>query len=90
MSIKKSIKNPFVGFSVEQVMIAESCSYAIQVGNDFYIHDGQLVFSKKTAQTLYNKILAQVVDKIYNGDKKQKAHAHRIMATLKVMPLRIS
>lgn len=87
---EKKQKSPFVSFSIEEVMASEAISYVIQVGSDFYCHDGRMVFSKKTAVTFYNKILEQVVHAMNNGDKKQKEHANRVLRNLKILPLRIN
>lgn len=83
-------KSPFKSFTVEEVFNAEATNYTIQVGSDFYCHDGGMVFSKKTAALFYNKILGQVINMMNNGNTKQKQSAHRILRNLKVLPLRIN
>lgn len=90
MSKTKEPKSPFKHFSVEEVFAAESCSYVILVGTDFYVNQGRMVFSKQAAARYYNHILNQVVDLMRNGTKKQKEHANRVIMSLKVLPLRIS
>ena len=82
-------KSPFRGFSIEEVLASEAVSYVIQVGSDFFHHEGMMVFSKKTAITYYNRVLAQVVEAMHKGDKKERQHAHRVMLNLKILPLRI-
>lgn len=86
----KTDKSPFLGFTTEEVLASEACSFVIQVGSDFFVHDGMMVFSQKSAVTYYNKILVQVIDVMNNGNKKQKEHAQRVLWGLKILPLRIN
>lgn len=90
MPLSKAAKSPFVGFSVEEVLSAEACSYVILVGTDFYVRKGQMVFTKRTAVKYYNEVLTEVVNQMYNGSAKQKANANRVLLSLCILPLRIN
>lgn len=90
MAKKKVSTSPFRGYSVEEVLESEACSYVIQVGSDLFEKDGMLVFSKKNAITHYNRILKQVYGYLDSGTRKEKESAKRVLMNLRVLPLRIN
>lgn len=83
-------KSPFQNYTVAEVMLAESCSYVIQVGSDLFSNDGKLVFSKKSAIMYYNKILNSLMDVIDGGDEEERADAMKCLRSLHIHPLRIN
>jgi hypothetical protein len=82
--------SPFVGYTVAEVMYAEHTTYAIQVGSDFYVHNGKITFSQKTAVTLYNKVLMNLIDVVNNGTTKQRKKALFCLSTLQILPFRLN
>jgi hypothetical protein len=83
-------RGPFVGYTVAEVMYAEHTTYAIQVGSDFYVHNGKITFNQRTAVTLYNKVLTNLIDVVNNGTTKQRKKALFCLSTLQILPFRLN
>lgn len=82
-------KSPYIGYTLEEIQEAEATAYVIQVGSDMFHYKGNYTFSHKSAIYFRNKIVANLVDLIENGDEDQKKNAHRCMLALHVRPLRV-
>lgn len=88
--MKKKRKDPFVNYTTEQIFISESMLFVIQMGKDvFEDHEGQWFFVEKTVKKHYNRILVELMDNLYHGDKKQQKHAMKLMENFKILPLRM-
>lgn len=87
MGIKE--KSPFIGFSIQEINVAERNSFVIQVGNDFYSKDGSFVFTLAQAQKSYEILLLNIIDTINGGTPKQRAAALNCLARLHIMPLKL-
>jgi hypothetical protein len=83
-------KNPFIGYTVAEVFYAENTTYAIQVGTDFYVHNGKITFNRKAAVAHYNKILNNLIHIVNSGTAKQRKTAMFCLSTLQVVPFRLS
>jgi hypothetical protein len=81
-------KGPFRGFTIEDVIEAETHGFAVQLGNDFYSKNGSFVFSYSEANKHYKNILSKIVYAINNGTNKQQKDALRCLVNFKVLPLR--
>jgi hypothetical protein len=90
MSKNKKDKSPFVGYTVQEVLYAESVTFYIRVGIDFYVHNGKMTFNYKAAVSHYNKILNELVRAITVGTAKQRKNALFCLETLQILPLRLS
>lgn len=86
---KKKEKSPYKNFTLEEVMTAESNSYVIQIGEDFFSYEGDYTFSKNGAEHYYDQILNGLNDLLENGDETEKEDAFKSLLLLKVYPLRI-
>jgi len=84
-----SKKSPFVGYSEDEVLSIEAVTYVIVVGSNFYIKDGNFVFTKKSAAYHYNKILRELVGQLVNGDDDEKKNARRVLNNFRIEPLRL-
>ena len=82
-------KNPFVSYTIEEIFASEATTYVIQVGADLFGVKGRRIFTKVSAVRYYNKILKELCDQLKNGDAAQKENAKRVLADLKVLPLRV-
>jgi hypothetical protein len=82
-------KNPFVGYTLDEIREAEATAYVIQVGSDMFRYKGNYTFSYKSAVYFRNKILDNLMDLINNGDQDQKDNAFRVLKSLQILPLRI-
>jgi hypothetical protein len=86
---KNKLKNPYLNFTLDELARAESCCYAIQLGNDFYSHNDQCVFKKSQIIRHYNKILDELVYLLNNGSEKEKKKARFYIERFHVHPLRV-
>lgn len=84
-----SKKNPFVGFTLEEALNAESNAYTIQVGDDFVLYNGEFAFSKKQTAALYNQIKNELVAKFYSKNIKERVFARQCLLNFRILPLRI-
>lgn len=82
-------KSPFRGFTLDEVLEAESNSFVIQLGNNFYEKEGSFTFSIKEAEKYYDVLLDNILYTIDNGAEKQRKAALSCLATLKILPLRL-
>lgn len=82
-------KGPFKSYSIEDVKEAESNSFVIQFGQDFFSEDGDFVFTAPQAEKHYNKLLTNIIKMLNEGTEKQRRHALNCLARLEVRPLRI-
>lgn len=85
-----SKKSPYNNYSVAEIMLAESCSYVIQVGKDLFSYEGRMIFNKKTSIVHYNKILNNLMDIIDGGDDEERNDAIKCLGSLHILPLRIN
>lgn len=85
----KPEKSPFVGYSVEEIFSSEAVSWVVQIGDDVYAHQGQIVFDKKVATHLYTKFLKSFRYLLENGTEQEKKESLRVISSLKMMPLRV-
>jgi len=83
-------KSPFKGFTIKEVFAAESTTYIIQVGSDFFSYKGNFAFSKRGAAIFYGKILKHLQYIIRNGNKQESIEAKECLKTLRIIPLRIN
>lgn len=82
-------KNPFIGYTTEEIMASEAVTYVIQVGSDVFNSNGNWFFNKKSAQIHYGKILRMLLAQLNGGTKKERENAQRVLNSFKVLPLRI-
>ena len=82
-------KSPFKGFTIAEVNKAERNSYVLQIGNDFYAKDGEMIFTLAQAEKYYDTLLVNILHTIDNGNAKQKAAAMKCLARLHIQPLRL-
>ena len=82
-------KNPYKGFTTEEVNRAEANSFVIRIGNDYYNKDGNFTFSLKQAEKYYEILLHNILITIDEGTPKQKKAALACLAKLHIEPLRI-
>lgn len=82
-------KEPFVNYTVEEVLAAEACSFVVIAGSDVFDSKGRWVFDKNGAIRQHNKILREVMRIINTGTKAQQKNAKRVLDTLRIEPLRI-
>lgn len=81
-------KNPFVNYTIEEILASEASAYVIVVGSDFYMANGQWAFSRASAVRHYNKILAELMRQWAHGTKKEQKNAMRVMRNFRIDPLR--
>lgn len=92
MAKRKKIKekNPFIGFTLEELEKIEMTYYTISIGMDFYSYDGYYTFSKEEVGPVYDEILNDLKSVIKNPkSKKSKEDAIRYLGTLRVQPFRL-
>lgn len=82
-------KNPYKGFTTEEVNRAESNSFVIRIGNDFYQKDGNFTFSLKQAEKYYSILLQNILITLDEGTPRQKKAALACLVRLHIEPLRI-
>ena len=82
-------RSPFVGYTEEEVIAFETCTYILQVGSDIYDVRGQCVFNKKSAYIHYGKVMRELLDQLRCGNEAEKKDAGRILMNLKVLPLKL-
>ena len=82
-------KSPFVSYTFEEIMDHEAVTYVVQLGTDVWNVKGQWAFNKKSANMYYNKILRQIMHTLRTGNEKQIHNAKIMLATLRILPLRI-
>lgn len=82
-------KSPFRGYDVQDVFDTEASHFALQLGNDYYSKNGDLVFSKKDVEKHYTTILSKILDAIHSGNEKNRANAIKCLETFRVHKLRI-
>jgi len=87
--IKPVRKSPFVGYTVEEVVSSEAVLFMVQVGKNVLEIDGQYFFLRKAAVTHYNRILKDLIIRIYNGDDKAQKQAKSVLPYLRIVPLRL-
>ncbi len=81
-------KNPFKNFSLSEINKIERSFYLIQIGNDFYSHDGDFIFSASEAEKYYEMLLQNILNTIDNGNNKQRAAAMKCLIRLHILPLK--
>lgn len=82
-------KNPFVGHTIEEIVAHEATTYIIQIGKDLFNVRGKWLFDKKKAEFYYKKAMKALIFQIRNGEKQDRKDAARLLANLKILPLRI-
>lgn len=88
--MSKKAKSPFVTYTVDQIFTSESMLYSIRVGqNVFESKDGQTFFPAKGANRIYNKIVNDLLDKIYHGTIKEQKISKKLLAFVRIEPLRM-
>jgi hypothetical protein len=82
--------NPFVTYSLAQVEISESTLYMVQLGRNVYeSEEGQFFWPQSGINRKYNKIVNDLLDKIYHGTIKEQRQAKAMLPYLRVVPLRL-
>lgn len=90
MSSKKE-KSPYGEHSVKDVIMAETDTYYIQLGDDLFCSEsGKLAFKKERAEFYLDQILEGLRDMKLNGTKKEKEDAHNMLLHLRIYPFRIN
>ena len=82
-------RSPFKGYSIAEINKAERNSFVIQIGNDLYSKDGEMVFSLSQAEKYYDTLLVNILHTIDNGTAKQKVAAMKCLARLHILPLKL-
>jgi hypothetical protein len=82
-------KQPFIGFTEEEIFRAEANSYVILIGNDFYSKDGDFAFSKQQAEKYYDILMENILRTLDEGTEKQRIAAMKCLARLQILPLRV-
>jgi len=84
-----STKNPFVSYTVEEILNAERDSFVVQIGYDLYRNKKkEHIFSRAEAEKHYNLILRNILHSIAHGDAKQRTSATRCLSGLSILPFR--
>lgn len=86
---KKSEKNPYVSYSIEDVAKVEAGYYVIRVGSDLFSYNGKMAFDKKNADNYYQQVWDGLIDLIKNGGELEKEDAMHCLMHLQMFPLRI-
>ncbi len=84
----KKIDSPYRKYSIEQITQVEAGHYVIQVGDDFFSHNGKVGFSLQRAETFYLDIMSGLMDIQKNGSDLEKEDATKCLLLLKMYPLR--
>ena len=82
-------KESFKNFTIAEVNRAERDSYVVQIGNDFYSKDGDMVFTAAQAGKYYETLLDNIVYTLDSGNAKQRAAAMKCLEKLRVYSLRL-
>ena len=82
-------KNPFVGYTPEEVFAAEAMCFVVIAGHGIFYNDNEWVFDKKTAIRYYTKIAKEASRQLLQGTKKEQKAARHILGNLRIEPLRI-
>lgn len=84
---KKGEKNPYP-YPIADLNIAEQ-SFCVQVGVDFYIMDGVMVFPPEIINDVRDAIVKELRDMLENGTEEEKNDARYAFASFYVVPLRV-
>lgn len=82
-------KNPFVTYTVEQILKFEKITYVVVAGMDFYDVKGNYFFKKSAAVRHYNTIRRELMNQAETGTPKQQKNARRVLRNLRIEPMRI-
>jgi hypothetical protein len=85
----RNLKSPFKNFTLEEIQRAESNSFVIQIGNDFYNKNGDFTFTIGQAEKYYEILLENILITLDEGTPKQKKAALSCLARLHILPLRL-
>lgn len=90
MGNSKKEKSPYGKHSFEDVLVAESGHYYIQLGDDmFESENGKMAFNKDRAEHFFNQLRKGLDDLKEHGTQEQKEEASWMLYHLKMYPLRI-
>jgi len=90
MSDEKDPKNPYVTYTLEEIMQIEAGHYFIQVGTDIFSDDGKMAFSKDRAEHLYDNILKDLTIMKKDGTELEQADAQGCLLFLQIHKMRIN
>lgn len=88
MNMSKA-KSPFKGFTVAEINKAERNSYVLQIGNDFYSVDGDMVFTANQVEKYYDNLMVNILHTLDSGNEKQRIAAMKCLSRLHILPLRL-
>jgi hypothetical protein len=86
---KEDDKNPFITYSLEEIMQIEAGHYFIQIGTDVFSEEGKMAFSRDRAEHLYDGILEDLTLLSENGNEIQQADAKACLLFLQIHSMRI-
>lgn len=70
-------------------MATESGNYVIQVGGDFFSHNGKMAFSKQRAEHFFENVLIGLMEMRQHGTDAEYEDATACLLNLRIIPLRI-
>jgi len=82
-------KSPFKNYTLEEIKKAESNSFVVLIGNDYYEKNGNFTFSLAQAQKHYEILLKNILITLNDGTPKQKKAALSCLGRLHILPLRL-
>lgn len=89
MSKPKDEKSPYGDFTVEEIELAETGAYVIQLGGEFFDYYGKFSFDKKTADSFYKTLYDGLYELTQTSTtEEEKLDAIRSILLLKIHPLR--
>ena len=82
-------KGPFVGLTLSEVNQVERDSYVLQIGNDLYARDGEMVFTASQVEKHYETLLSNILHTLDSGTERQRVAAMKCLERLHILPLKL-
>lgn len=82
-------KSPFVKYTPEQIVEAESNSYMILLGSDLFSYNGKYTFTKDKAEHYMEQIEGGLLEMLETGNEEEKEEAIMCLFLLKILPFRL-
>lgn len=83
-----SERNPYRGYSLQDVKKSEATMWYIQIGKQFFEYDGECLWEKDEAEHFYFTLRDGLEHMLRSGDIEEREDAREILINFRLLPLR--
>lgn len=83
-------KNPYIGFTLDEVRKAEERLWYIQIGQQFFEYEGVYLWDKEEAEHFFFTIRDGLEHMLKTGDLEEREDAREIIINFRMLPLRFN